>query len=352
MKTPTPAVATGEHPRDRRALLLGTGLALVLLAGLLVAAGPRAVLAPLVGADVGLAGLAVAFAAASLACRHLAYALLCRRTGASPVGPRFHLWLLVAGVPRWLLPFGYVGGPFINASYLARGVGARFESTAAALAVSEVLALVASGFVLGVGFLLVVLTGGTAPAGNLALVGVTFVALSGLAALAFAVGVDDRLAGVVTVLWIGILAVLDRFGPSRTVAAAVDRVLGERVRRFRGSLSTVATDRRAVAGAFLVNALAWLLGVVPLYLCARAVGLPVPIGVVMLTVPLAAAAGFVPVPAGIGATELAYAGLLVTLAGAAPATATAATLLYRLSTLGFELLAGGLASGYVLLRRG
>lgn len=342
-----PGPGTTAH-RSRRTLLVATGLAVALLVGLVVAVGPAAILAPLVAADPIIAGLAVLAATASLALRHLAYDSLCRRTGASPTGARFHLLLLAAGLPIWLLPFGYVGGPVITASYLARGVGARFEASAAAMAVSEILSLITSGFVLGVGLLLVIISGGTTPSGSVALLGLTFVALSAGGALVFVLAGNARLAGLVTGLGTPVLRTLRRFAATRTITAAVDRLVGDRFQRFRDSLTAVAIDRLAVTITFVLNVLAWLAGVLSLSLAASALGLSVPFGVLMVTVPLAAAAGAVPVPAGLGPTELAYTGLLVTLAGASPAVATAVTLLFRVVTLGLELLLGGLASLFLL----
>ncbi|PSQ18584.1 hypothetical protein BRD00_04660 [Halobacteriales archaeon QS_8_69_26] len=61
--------------------------------------------------------------------------------------------------------------------------------------------------------------------------------------------------------------------------------------------------------------------------------------------PVAGLVGFSPLPGGIGGVEVVLSGLLVTLAGHDPAVAPAATLLYRLSTLGTFLVAGALAAG-------
>ena len=343
-----PAGRDLQPVRGRRSLVVGSALGLVILLGLVAVVGPGAIIRPLAGAAPGYVGLAAVAGTGVLGCRHLAYRHLCRRTAASPVGARFHLYLLVAGVPRWLLPFGYVGGPVINATYLQRGVGARFEPTAAALAVSELLAIVTSGFVLGTGFLLVLVTGGTLPVGNVSLAGGTFVLLSVFAVVLFVFVGGKGVASLARNSGPRIQALRAHSRIADAVARVVERFVGLRLRRFAASLSAIAADRRTVATVAIVNGLGWTFGVIALYVCARAVGLPVPVGIAMVTVPLAATAGMIPVPGGIGPTELAVAGLLVALAGAAPATATATALLYRLSTVGVELLGGGLASAYVL----
>jgi uncharacterized protein (TIRG00374 family) len=94
-----------------------------------------------------------------------------------------------------------------------------------------------------------------------------------------------------------------------------------------------------------------MLGVL-LMVCLQAVGQPVPWLVVLAAVGLERLSGAVPfTPGGVGVADLTLVTVL-TAAGADPAAAAAATLLYRLFTFGLEIPVGGaVALGWAVLRR-
>lgn len=331
----------------RRDLTLVAGVVVSVgsLVALVVVVGPTDLVDRLAAADLGIAVLALGAALASVAARLSGYALLCASAGAAPTGARFYLLVLFAGIPRWLLPAGYFGSPPITALYLSKGVGASFGPTMAALAVGEFLAVVVSGLVFVVGLGLVLLTGGHAPNAVLTLGGsVAVVFLAGVVLVGLAD--RDQLARPTIAAWRVLRGLGGLFGdgPRRRWLA---RAVGARLSTFGDAVRSVTASRRALTGAFLLNCLAWVLGVAALYLAARAVGAPVPVGVVMVAIPLAAIAGIVPTPAGIGPTEFAIAGTLVVMAGTVGEAAAAAALLFRVYTLGLEVGLGAL-SGLVL----
>lgn len=342
-----PDIPAHRFDRRRAPIVVGGVLSVLLVAALVYWVGPARVLSEVTGADPGRSALAGLAAMTALACRHAAYRRLYRSAGAGPVGVRFHLLVLLAGVPRWLLPAGYVGGPAINAYYLSRGIGARFRPTLAALAVVDFLGTVASAVVAGVGAALLVTL--RAPSTVRRVATATAVVLLALVGAAIAVRLvrSGRIAGAVTRLGRVALNGLDRLGLTR----GLPRRVREGSRDLVAAVGAVTDDRRGAAVAFLLVGVAWVASAGTLYFALRAVGAPAPIGVAMVVVPVSGLVGFVPLPAGIGTTELTLAGLLVVVGGVPAAAATSATLVFRVATLGLELVAGG-GAGAALLAMG
>jgi uncharacterized protein (TIRG00374 family) len=120
-------------------------------------------------------------------------------------------------------------------------------------------------------------------------------------------------------------------------------VLRERASAFRAALATAAGDRRNTGAAFTFAAAGWVATAGALWVSLAAVGVSAPVAVVLFVPPAAGLAGVVPTPGGIGAVDAALAGLIAVFAGADPAVATAATLVYRAATFWLPLaLAAGL----------
>jgi uncharacterized membrane protein YbhN (UPF0104 family) len=255
-----------------------------------------------------------------------------------------------------------VGAPPINAVYLSRGLDADVSPTIAALTVGQVFVTVGSVFVVSFGV-------GTAMATGAGSLGSGVVALGGIAGLLLA------FAGVTVVL-----VRSDRAGPTvsrygtRTIGAirgsrsigwvwgsgpvvrvreAVADRIGDRIGRCCAGVGALAGARRSLGSAIAAGCAGWIRSVFPLFFALLAVGDPVALPVVMVVVPMSAVAGAVPLPAGIGSTEAALSGLLVTVSGGAvtPESAAAAAFISRISTLGFQLVLGALA-GLVLLAIG
>ncbi|MEF8818818.1 MAG: flippase-like domain-containing protein [Haloferacaceae archaeon] len=122
--------------------------------------------------------------------------------------------------------------------------------------------------------------------------------------------------------------------------------------RSRTTFGTVADQRRAAAAAFGFTLVGWLAFVVPLYTSFRALGVSLPLGVVLLAVPAAGLANAVPLPGGLGGAELALGGTLVALAGLDIPTAAAGVLLYRLCAFWFLAALGGGCAAALRVRVG
>jgi uncharacterized protein (TIRG00374 family) len=352
-------------PKRRRRSVEFAGLTLVslaLVAGLVYVVGPASLLDRIARADPSLAALALVSGVAALAARHVAFATLYRAADAGPYDARFHLLILLAGIPRWILPVGYVGAPPINAAYLSRGLGAKIGPTIAALTVAQVFVTVGSVFVVSFGVGTAMATGaGSLSGGVVALGGIAGLALAS-AGVAVVLARSDRTGPTVTragrravsatrasrpVAWVWTSR------PVRAVRTAVTDRIGDRIDRFTDALHAIAADRRSLAIAATAGCAGWVLSVFPLFFSLWAVGDPVAFPVVMVVVPMSAVAGAVPLPAGIGSTEAALSGLLVAVSGGAvsPGAATAAAFLSRFATLGFQMALGALA-GVVLLAIG
>lgn len=83
---------------------------------------------------------------------------------------------------------------------------------------------------------------------------------------------------------------------------------------------------------------------VPLYTGALALGVRVPLALVLFLVPVAGLATVVPLPGGLGGFEVALAGLLAALAAVDLTSAGAVVILYRLCSFWFFVLVGGIAA--------
>ncbi|MDY6769730.1 MAG: lysylphosphatidylglycerol synthase domain-containing protein, partial [Candidatus Nanohaloarchaea archaeon] len=101
-----------------------------------------------------------------------------------------------------------------------------------------------------------------------------------------------------------------------------------------------------VAAALAVSHLAGFLWVGGMYLLLLSLGFTAPKSALLIALPASMIAGYLPLPGGLGGIEVAMAGLLHAVAGAATPVASAAALLYRIFTYwaGMMLLGGVAAS--------
>lgn len=129
--------------------------------------------------------------------------------------------------------------------------------------------------------------------------------------------------------------VASRLDPGR-VAAGLDRGYA--------TVDAVLADRRAVLDAALLTQLGWVLFVVPLYTSGLALGVRLPVALVLFLVPAAGLATAFPLPGGLGGMEIALAALLAALTVLELAESGAVVVLYRLCSYWFFVLVGGLCA--------
>lgn len=328
-------------------LRIGAGLAVsaVLVAGLVLAVGPSRLAARLGATDPIPVGLACAVGLAGLLLRaRVARVLYVAATGGSS-GPGFYLDYVFASLPKRVVPGGYVAGPGIEAFVLSRNTGTRFEPVFAVFAVAELLNLVASVAVAAAGLGVLVVVGAVSPGPWVTTAVGAAVLAVGVLAGAFALAHERSTVAAVVGVRDAVVRSAGRVPPLRYLAGILAGPTGGGWREFARATGTLAEDRSVVREALFVATVTNVVATVPLYLCLLAIGADPSVGVVLLAVPLSGMVGFSPLPGGVGGTEVVLAGLLVALGGLDPAAAAAATLLYRMATLGVGTLAGAVAAG-------
>ena len=243
---------------------------------------------------------------------------------------------------RSALPWGRSVGTPITAFLLAVNSDSEFEDNLAVVATAEVFAFLASLVVALVGIILVTVAVG--PSDDLLVAG-TVAVVGGLLAL-------------------GVLVVVVSTGWAKTAAfgltARVERLVGRfprvnnpegrltnRVDGFFTTLDRIGAARRTISTALVVALASWTLNVLPLYFAFLALGIDAPFAVALVCAPLASFGALLPLPGGTGGIEIALVTLLVAIGGFTGDVATAAALLFRLTTYWVHLVLGGFGALYL-----
>ncbi|THE66201.1 UPF0104 family protein [Salinadaptatus halalkaliphilus] len=247
---------------------------------------------------------------------------------------------------RSALPWGRSTGTPVMAYLLANNSDSEFEDNLAVVAAAEGFNVVASLVVAGVGFAVSVLAlGGESTetvttsvamltGGGLLAAGLVAIVFHRGVARAVTIDVASRLeSGVGRLPW------LSRF----------EGALTERIDGFFRTLETIQASQRTLAVAFSFAVIGWLFNAAPLYFCLLALGVDVPFALVLICAPLASFGGVVPLPGGSGGIEVVLASLLVATVGVSAGVATAAAILYRLTTYWSHLVIGGCGALYLSL---
>lgn len=322
--------------------LAGFAVALVLLVAVAATFDAAAIGALLADADLAVFALGPPLVLASLLCwsesqRHLLVA-----SGRTLGGAAAARAYVVGVFGKQALPMGHAAGTAVMTYAVERADPAGYDRTLAVVAVADFLSLAASVLVAaaGLGYLLVV----APPSATVrALQAGVLVAVAGL--LALVTGFCYRRAAVTHGVR-GVVRLVRR--TAGRLSSTVDRALApERVdaglRRFYETFDAVTGNRRAVAEAFALVLVGWLVFSLPLYTSALAVGVRLPLSLTLFLVPAAGVATAVPLPGGLGGFELVLGALLVGLTAVSVPAAAAVVLLYRLCSFWFTLLVGGVA---------
>ncbi|MFC7155979.1 flippase-like domain-containing protein [Halomarina halobia] len=318
-------------------------LALVALALLVAAMGPEEVAAELARLDPATFLLALGIALLAVVAWGDAQRRLLRSAGGrTPLG-RFSGAYSLAVFERLALPAGHAAGPALMAHALGDEAETGFDRAFAATSAAELLSLLASLLLAGVGLVAYLLA---APA-SAALREVELGAVVAAAALAALLAAAWYRRGTVTWALAGLASLLrgsvGRVSPRTYDALAPERVESA-VERYYDTLEAVAGDRRAVALAVLASAVGWVCYALPLTVGASALGYAVPLSLALFLVPASGLANAVPLPGGLGGVEVALAAALVALAGLATPEAAAVVLAYRLCTYWGHLALTGLVA--------
>ncbi len=243
---------------------------------------------------------------------------------------------------RSALPWGRSTGTPITAYLLAANSESKFEDNLAVVATAEVFNFVASLLVVVLGFAVFAATGGSTEAifTNVLILGSGGVIVAG----ALVVAVNRGWAK--TMIYNGA-------SRCETVVTKLPRVpaekgvLTDRVEGFFTALERIQASRRTLVAAFSIAIVGWIVNALPLYFALLALGVDVSFALVFVCAPLASFGGILPVPGGTGGIEVVLASLLVATAGVSGDVATAAAILYRLTTYWTHLVVGGLGAVYL-----
>ncbi|MGB9985782.1 lysylphosphatidylglycerol synthase transmembrane domain-containing protein [Salarchaeum japonicum] len=326
---------------------LGIAIAVATLALLVNAVGWNEFSRGLERANKPLYALAVVASAGSL----LAWAQVARRlfhtVGGRLDGVGFHTAYFSGLFGRAILPGGHVGGIGIVSYVLSRYGSGEFERPLVAISTTEFANNVASATLATFGLVFVLTVGHSSLSG----VGfVAVVAIAGmLAALIAAYVLVVRFDAVGTVshaLARVVRATLGRVSSRVREATAEDRV-AERVNRANDVARTLRENPRTLATALAFSHLGWALYVLPLYLCLRAVDVPVAYPTLLFIVPIAGLTAVIGTPGGIGVVDSAITALILALTPHAAGPVVVAALLFRAADYGTTILVGGLSALYL-----
>ena len=118
----------------------------------------------------------------------------------------------------------------------------------------------------------------------------------------------------------------------------------EKVDRFYESVEFAFTNKGTVSRAIYVSHLARFMDFVSVFAFLLSLGIKPEFLTVLFIVPMAGMGFYLPLPGGIGGQQLIMSLLLVFIANIPLSTASAAVLMYRISTFGFIMLVGGLCA--------
>ncbi|GAA0658198.1 lysylphosphatidylglycerol synthase transmembrane domain-containing protein [Salarchaeum japonicum] len=326
---------------------LGISIAVATLALLVNAVGWNAFANGLERANKPLYALAVVASVGSL----LAWAQVARRlfdtVGGRLDGVGFHTAYFSGLFGRAVLPGGHVGGIGIVSYVLSRYGSGEFERPLVAISTTEFANNVASATLatFGLAFVLTV--------GHSSLHGVGFVAVVAIAGMLAALVAAyvlivrfDAIGPVAHALARAVRATVGRVSSRVRDAASAERV-AERVERANEVAHTLRENPRTLASALAFSHLGWALYVLPLYLCLRAVGVPVAYPTLLFVVPIAGLTAVIGTPGGIGVVDSAITALILALTPHPAGPVVVAALLFRAADYGTTVLVGGLSALYL-----
>jgi len=327
-------------------LLLGVGLAVVLLGGLFVSLDVTAILAALAAADPLLVALAAVLSMLAQLCWSLTTTTILEGVDSSLPRRRIQLGYLSGTFGKQVLPLGNAGGSAILAYVIAEDLNRRFRDVFAAVTASELLVFAGSVGVAIIGMVSVLLSpySGLPTSLVLALLTVTVLALVvGGAVIAYRIHVVATV--VEHVAWL-LRATIGR------ISVRVHRSLAPgRIRSgtdsFLTAFGTATGETRRLVVAATVAVLGWLAFSMALYAGLLAVGAPIPLGFALFLTPAAGVVTLLPTPGGLGSTEIGLTAAITVLVTASPSVVAAGVIVFRLVTYWLVVAAGGLASLYL-----
>jgi glycosyltransferase 2 family protein len=246
---------------------------------------------------------------------------------------------------RSALPWGRSTGTPVMAYLLAENSDSEFEDNLAVVAAAEGFNLIGSLVLAGIGVaLFATVSGGSVDSvtTSVAVAGGGGLLTAGVLIAVFNRGVARRVSFRVASRIESAIGSIPRL-PS------VNGALTRRIDGFFDTLEAIQASRRTLAAAFGIAVASWLFNALPLYFGLLALGVDAPLALALVCAPLASFGGIVPLPGGSGGIEVVLASLLVAVGGLSGGAATAAAILYRLTTYWLHLAIGGASAVYLSL---
>ncbi len=327
-------------------LLLGVGLAVVLLGGLFLSLDVHAIFGALSAADPGLVALAAVLSLLAQLCWSLTTTTILEGVDGSLPRRRIQLGYLSGTFGKQVLPFGNAGGSAILAYVIAEDLNQRFRDIFAAVTASELLVFAGSVGVAIIGLVSMLLSPYAGLPKSLVLVLLTVTVLvlivSG-ALLAYRIHVVGTV--VERVAWL-LRATIGRISVRVHRSLAPDRVRSG-TESFLTAFGTATGETRRLVVAATVAVLGWLAFSMALYMGLLAVGAPIPLGFALFLTPAAGVVTLLPTPGGLGSTEIGLTAAITVVVTTPPAVVAAGVIVFRLVTYWLVVAAGGLASLYL-----
>lgn len=327
-------------------LLLGLGLAVVLLGGLLLSLDVNAVLGAVAAADPLLVALAAALSLLAQLCWSLTTTTILEGVDGSLPRRRIQLGYLSGTFGKQVLPMGNVGGSAILAYVIAEDLDRRFRDIFAAVTASELLVFAGSVAVATTGLAAVLFSpysGLPTPLVLAVLAAILLVTVVAGAVIAYRIHLVGTL--LQRVAWL-LRATVGR------ISVRVDRTLApERVRSgtdsFLDAFGTATGETRRLVVATTVAVIGWLAFSLALSVGLLAVGVSIPLGFALFLTPAAGVVTLLPTPGGLGSTEIGLTAAITVFVAASPAVVAAGVIVFRLVTYWLVVVVGGLASLYL-----
>jgi hypothetical protein len=335
-----------------RATVLGFLGAFAVFALLFYFAGVDELIDTLQMADAATVGLVVLVTLAWLAAWSLALKTVLGVLGVDISFPKSFLVFAGAMFSNNITPFGQAGGEPVTAYLISQSADAEYETSLAAIASVDTLNFVPSITIALVGALYYAteITLGTNRDLVLALAAVVVLAVTvpslGYLAWQRRYRLEDRVVSAFTpaIRWVATRA--------PRIPVPTEGGIERRINGFFRAIERVATNPRGLALALGASAFGWFCQMVGLWLSFRAIGIPIPLSIAMLVVPIGAIAGVTPLPGGAGGIE----SVLVVLLLAAPlpvvtkSIAVAAIVIFRGAVYWVPTLLGGGVMAWVSFR--
>jgi len=335
---------------DRWTMVLGFGVALIVLAILVWLAGADETIGQLRRADLALVAAATGLSTLWLVGWGMSLHTVLRAMDAPISIPQAVLVFTAAMFSNNVTPFGQAGGEPVSAYLIAEAADSDYETGLAAIASVDTLHFVPS-IALALTGLSVLLLRAVALGRHL------YFALASIATLVTAFVVTavlgyryrHEIEGAIARGLAPVLRGLFRLVPWKDPPSTEDIAAG--VSGFFTAIDRIAADRRAIVLASSYSALGWTSLSAALWVSVYAVGAEVPFALALFVVPIGSIAGVTPLPGGAGAIESAFVGMLL-IGGIPRSAAVAAVFIHRIASYWLPTFVGGGVAAVLGARRG